>query len=255
MSTKIDNSGRFVWFEHVSTDTTKAQGYLGELFGWSTQTIPMPDGPYAMIAAGEKRTIGGYLPTPKGAPAHAHWLAHLCVKSVAESAAKAKSLGAKILQEPIKVGDFGTMAVVKDPVGAVFSLWQPAKPEEIPAAENGTFCWNELFSPDPAASVKFYLELGFASSAEMDMGPMGTYYLLKDATGTPRAGIMKNATPMPPNWTPYVQVANADATLAKAKKLGGNVVAGPEDIPNVGRFGILIDSSGAALGVLQAAAK
>ncbi|MBX3156293.1 MAG: VOC family protein [Deltaproteobacteria bacterium] len=250
-TTKIDNTGRFVWFEHVSKDTSKAQGFLGELFGWSTQTVPMPDGPYAMIAAGDKRTIGGYAPTPAGGPAEAMWLAHLCVKSAAESAAKAKSLGATIVQEPTKVGDFGTMAIVKDPFGAVFSLWQPGKPEVIPPTENGTFCWNELISPDPAASTKFYTELGFTGHDEADMGPMGTYYMLKDASGTPRAGIVKNTTPMPPQWTPYVQVASADTTLAKAKKLGGNVVAGPEDIPDVGRFGIVIDTLGAVIGVLQ----
>ena len=45
-------TGRFVWFEYVSQDPAKAQGWFGELFGWSTRTMPMPDGDYAMIAEG-----------------------------------------------------------------------------------------------------------------------------------------------------------------------------------------------------------
>ena len=138
-------ASKFVWFEYVSKDSAKAQGFFGELFGWNTQAVPMPDGAYTMIAAGE-RTIGGYLPTPAGAPPHAHWLTHLGVASAQESAAKVKKLGGKILKEPVRIGDFGTMAVVADPHGGAFALWQPARPEEPPQPATNTFCWNELLA-------------------------------------------------------------------------------------------------------------
>ena len=52
-------SGKFVWFEYVSKDINKAQGFFGELFNWGVQKVPMPQGDYAMISAGE-RTIGGF---------------------------------------------------------------------------------------------------------------------------------------------------------------------------------------------------
>src|SRR5262249_639370 len=121
-------TGRFVWFEYVSTDATKAQGFFGEVFGWGTQNVPMPEGAYTMISVG-KDTIGGYLPTPKGAPPNAHWISHLQVASAADTVAKVESLGGSTAAKPFKVGDFGTMAVVKDPLGGVFALWQPAKAE------------------------------------------------------------------------------------------------------------------------------
>jgi len=55
-----------------------------------------------------------------------------------------------------------------------------------------------------------------------------------------------------PNWLPYVALDDADATLARARKLGGTICAGPEDIPNVGRrFGVLQDPTGAALAILK----
>ena len=247
-------TGRFVWFEYVSQEAQKAQGFFGELFNWGTQAVPMPQGAYTMIASGGK-TIGGYLATPPGAPPHAHWISHLQVTDAQTSAAQIKTLGGKVYKDPFKVGDFGTMAVVADPQGGMFALWQPARAEQQTAPVDGSFCWNELASPDPEASVAFYRAVGGFETDQMDMGEMGAYHLLK-SDGQPRAGIMKKMMPEQPNaWLPYVQVASADATADRAKRLGANVVVPPTDIPNVGRFAILVDPQGAGIGVLQAPAR
>jgi predicted enzyme related to lactoylglutathione lyase len=56
---------------------------------------------------------------------------------------------------------------------------------------------------------------------------------------------------VPQMWLPYVQVANADKTAERARKLGGDLVAPPSDVPGVGRFAIFKDSLGATLGILQ----
>ena len=238
-------SGKFVWFEYMGKDISKAQGFFGELFGWGTKPVPMPGGSYTMIAVGD-RTIGGYEQSSE----HGGWLAHLLVADVKAAADKVKSLGGKVVKEPFKVGDFGTMAVATDPHGGAFALWQPVKAEPAPAATTGTFCWNELASKDPEASVAFYRAIGAFETDAMAM-PDGTYHLLK-SDGEPRAGIMKQMMPGQPHaWLPYVQVASADATAAKAVKLGANQVVPPTDIPNVGRFAIFVDPQGAPLGVLQ----
>jgi hypothetical protein len=245
----MTTTGKFVWFEYVSKDAPKAQGFFGELFGWNTKKVPMPQGEYTMIAVGE-RTIGGYLPPPQGAPAHAHWLTHLQVTDAKASQEKVKSLGGSIAMEAMKVGEFGTMAVVKDPQGGVFALWQPAKADAEPPPATGTFCWNELFSTDPAKSVAFYSAIGGFTEDKMEMGEgHGTYHLLKSG-GEPR--IMKKMMDEQPHaWLPYVSVANADASADKAKKLGATVIVPPTDIPNVGRFSILRDPQNAAIGILQ----
>src|SRR5215471_437624 len=121
--------GRSVWFEYVSSDAGKAQGFFGELFGWRTKAMPMPDGEYVMIAAADDRTIGGYSAAPPGAK-QASWLPYLLVKSATDTAAKVKKLGGTIIKESFKVGDFATMAIVADPLGAGVALWQPAKAED-----------------------------------------------------------------------------------------------------------------------------
>ena len=250
-----NNNGKFVWFEYVSTDIQKAKGFFGELFGWTTQEVPMPDGKYEMIASGG-RTIGGYLPTPEGAPAKAsakndaHFLSHLGVADAKATAAQVQKLGGKVHKGPLKIGEFGTMAIVADPHGGVFALWQPAKSEEQPAPTTNTFCWNELMSSDAAASVAFYSAVGGFSAKAQDMPGMGTYNVLESG-GQPRAGIMQKKGEQPHAWLPYVQVASADKTADKAKKLGGQVIVPPTDIPSVGRFAILLDNQGAAIGILQ----
>src|SRR6267142_2097101 len=109
-------TGRFVWFEHMSKDPAKVQGFFGEVFNWSTQAMPIPSGgSYTMIALG-KDSIGGYPPSPQGAPPNAHWISHLQVADARATASKVKSLGGKVLSEPSDMG-MGTHAIVADPLG------------------------------------------------------------------------------------------------------------------------------------------
>ena len=69
-----------------------------------------------------------------------------------------------------------------------------------------------------------------------------------------RAGLMRSTEPKaPPMWLPYVAVDDCDASAAKAKTLGAQVVTGPQDIPGVGRFAILVDPLGAAIAIMRAA--
>src|SRR3954469_21334640 len=88
-------TGRFVWFEYVSNDAPKAQGFFGELFGWTTKSVPMPDGAYAMIAAADGKTIGGYGAPPPGMTPP-QWLPFLLVDSAAKTAPQVKRLGGAV---------------------------------------------------------------------------------------------------------------------------------------------------------------
>jgi predicted enzyme related to lactoylglutathione lyase len=239
-------TGRFVWFELLTKDANRAQGFFGELFGWSAKTVPMPGGDYTMIAAPDGRTIGGYADGEGG-----RWLPYLRVPSAADAAAQVGKLGGKVVKPAFKIGDFATMAVLADPHGAEFAVWQPAKVEDPGAPAVGHFGWCELASKDPAASVAFYRALGGFTAREMAM-PDGAYHLL-ESEGAGRAGIMAQHAPQPTAWVPYVLVASADATAAKAQKLGAALVVPPTDIPDVGRFAIFANPQGHATGILQSA--
>ena len=235
-------ASRFCWFDYTG-DAKKAQGFFGEVFNWSTKAMPIGNGQtYTMIALGDE-TIGGYQPGQSPS-----WLAHLLVDDAKATAAKVKALGGAVHREPAPMGP-GTFAVVADPLGTTFALWQPGKPEEGEFSNKvGAFRWNELMTTDATRSVAFWTGLGFEDKA-MDMGPMGTYHLLASA-GKDRAGMMQ--TPgAPALWVPYVHVADTDGTCAKAKRLGSTIKMGPADVPNVGRIAVMADPQGATIGLLQ----
>jgi len=243
--------GKFVWFELETSDTKKAQGFYGELLGWKTQGFPMGGHTYEMILTGETldTMIGGYAP-PKG-PGSA-WIASVSVDDVDRAAKAAAAAGGKVLDPPTDIPTVGRSARIADPQGAEINVFKSDRgdPPDGPASA-GQFFWNELHTSAPEAALAFYEKVvGFAHRA-VDMGPGGTYHILSSggadrggATGHPSEGRR-------PHWLAYVLVEDPDATLARAKKLGAIVRVGPEDIPGVGRFGVIEDPTGASLALMK----
>jgi predicted enzyme related to lactoylglutathione lyase len=106
-------------------------------------------------------------------------------------------------------------------------------------------------SPDEKKALAFYEGVFGYTHDSMDMGPQGTYYLLKQGD-VMRGGLMRSPMPdTPPIWMPYVAVADCDATAAKATSLGAQIIVQPNDIPDVGRFAALIDPQGACIAFMK----
>ena len=117
----------------------------------------------------------------------------------------------------------------------------------------GAFSWSELSSPDPKAAAEFYDTLfGWTFDAMQMQEPGSVYHVIK--LGDVAVGGIMNTPPgaagMPPMWGCYVTVADADATAKRCVELGGKVIVEPTDIPNVGRFAVILDKQGAALSVI-----
>lgn len=89
-----------------------------------------------------------------------HWMLFVAVQNANDTVAKAASLGATILAAPFDVFDVLRMAVIQDPTGAVFSLWQANKSIGIRlAGVPGSLCWADLMTPDRQAAESFYSSL------------------------------------------------------------------------------------------------
>jgi uncharacterized protein len=243
--------GKFVWFEHLCTDTAAASRFYDALFGWRTQATPMggPQ-PYPLIMNGGDG-IGGFRAAPPGMPSA--WMSYLSVRDVNVAHAAALAAGGSSLMPPTDFGPIGRGATLADPTGAVFCVWTDAQGDRADAAKTavGDWHWNELTTPDEKKALAFYEGVIGYSHDTMDMGPQGTYYLLKMGD-VMRAGLMRSPIAgMPPLWTPYVAVADCDATAATAKHLGARVIVEPTDIPNVGRFATLLDPQGACIAFMK----
>jgi uncharacterized protein len=249
--------GKFVWFEHSSADIPKARKFYDALFGWHTESMPMGGQRYSMILNGDGTTsegIGGY--RNGAASERPAWMSYISVDDVDGRYAAALAAGASGVSAPADYGPFGRGATIADPAGALVSLWKSAEGDRPDPAKTplGSWCWNELWTSDDARALAFYKSVFGYTHDSMDMGPEGTYYMLK--TGEiARGGLMHSVRPDAPSmWLPYVAVADCDATSTRAKALGGRVLMEPSDIPNIGRFAIAEDPLGAAIAFIKLAA-
>ena len=250
--------GTFCWAELGTTDQSAAKKFYGGLFGWTFNDNDMgPQGVYTIFQNQGQDCAALYTLMPdmlqKGVPPN--WGAYVAVTSADETAKKVAALGGTVMMEPFDVMDHGRMAVIQDPTGAVFSLWQAkSHPGVGVLREPGALCWTELMTSDTAKAGAFYKSLIGWGAQEVPMGPM-TYTMFKLADGTDAGGMMKLTPDMkgvPPHWMNYFRITDLQASVAKATGLGATVLLPPTPVPNVGQFAILKDPQGAAFGLHQA---
>jgi predicted enzyme related to lactoylglutathione lyase len=119
----------------------------------------------------------------------------------------------------------------------------------------GSFCWLELGTTNRDAAKKFYSNLFGWTGEDMEMGPDMAYTIFrlggKDVSGAYQLMKEQLDAHVPPHWILYVKVESADASAAKGVQLGATQIVPPSDIPNVGRFALLQDPTGAHINVFQ----
>jgi len=247
--------GAFCRIELSSTDQNAAKAFYPSLFGWWVQDFPMgPDEIYTMFAL--KGRVCAAVFTQRadenamGIPSH--WNLYIQVENADDAAKRAAELGAKVLAPPFDVDVHGRMAVLQDPTGAVFSVWQPKQHTGIGIHnEPGSLCWADLNSPDPQAAGAFYAKL---FGWELDPGQDNSGYLHLKNGGDYIGGIppLSQQNPnAPPHWMIYLQVSDCDAATAKAKELGGRVYREPMTLEKTGRFAVIADPTGAAFSLFE----
>lgn len=116
---------------------------------------------------------------------------------------------------------------------------------------HGAFSWTELLTDDVAGARTFYGRLLGWKFEDMPMQD-GAYTVIS-VEGQKIGGIMRTpaeAKGMPPTWGSYITVDDVDARAAEAKKLGGETLVPPTDIPGVGRFCVIRDPQGATISLI-----
>ena len=107
----------------------------------------------------------------------------------------------------------------------------------------------ELNTTDLNKAKTFYGQLFDWKLEDSDMGPMGTYTMIKVGNGT-GGGMMKHPVPGAPSaWLAYVEVDDIHAATKKAKSLGAQVMRDVTEVMGAGWLSIIIDPTGAALGL------
>lgn len=242
------------WIDLGTPDQDAAAEFYGGLFGWSVEEDENAEqtGGYR-VAMLRGKGIGGVMKLMEEGQPPA-WSTYIAVDDVDATVAKAQEAGGSVIAEPMDVLDYGRMAFLADPSGAVLGLWKAGR--NIGAGlvnEPGALSWNELNTRDPEAAKAFYGAVFGWDFEDNDMGEMGTYTSLK--LGEQVVGGMLNMAErgvpeeIPAHWLVYFAVDDTDATIAQAREAGGNVMVEPMDTP-AGRLAILTDPFGAALAVI-----
>ena len=248
--------GTFSWPELSTTDQKGGAAFYRALFGWDLNDVPMgPGETYSMFQMRGRDVAAAATLRPEqraqGVPPH--WGSYVTVANVDDTSKRAQELGGKALAPPFDVMDAGRMAVLQDPTGAVFQVWQPNK--HIGAKilnEPGALCWTELATRDTKTAEQFYTGL-FGWTPKHAAPGAGMEYTEFSVSGTPSIGMLPMPEQVPAQvpafWTPYFMVADVDASAAKATSLGGKLSMPATDIPNTGRFAVVSDPQGAMFAI------
>lgn len=242
--------GTFCWTELTTSDQAGAKAFYEGLLDWTADDRPIGDGGYVYsMMQRDGHNVAAIATQPdqqREAGVPPMWNSYVSVESADAAAARAKELGATVHAEPFDVMDVGRMAVIQDPQGAYFELWQP-KAHFGAALVNapGAPVWNELATPDMDGSSAFYTQL-FGWTVEPFEGSPEPYLSIKN--GGANAGGIRPLAPSgpPPHWLVYFGVDDLDRALAKVPQLGGTVHAGPIDI-SIAKIAVVADPQGAVL--------
>lgn len=149
------------WVETLQPDPRAALGFYGPLLGWEfSDAGPMPGdlpGEY-FVAAADGRAVAGIGALPDlGGPPLPVWNTHVCVNDADAAVGLATTAGAALLLGPLDVSGAGRLAVLVDPTGAPFSVWEPrGRAGAQLVNEPRAWAMSSLHTPSPAAASAFY---------------------------------------------------------------------------------------------------
>jgi uncharacterized protein len=269
--TRIDAypTGVPCWVDTITEDLTAAQRFYGGVFGWEFvgpgPTPGDPPGEYYVLrvsdldVAGAGRfggRAGGRDPLPAG------WTTYVAVADVDEMADEVREAGGTVVEEPVDAAPAGRLAIVADPAGAVFGLWQAGQRAGAQLVTTpSAWAMSLLTTPDPERAEAFYGRVfGWQAEAFADGGPgLSLFRLPGYVGGEPEQPVPRDvvaamiAVPDRTDaalWNVDFWIADADAAAAAAPDLGGSVLAPPHDAPPFRRT-VLAAPDGAAFSVSQ----
>jgi predicted enzyme related to lactoylglutathione lyase len=248
--------GSFCWIELATTDQGAAKNFYTSLFGWDVNEFPLgPSETYTIFQIDGRQAGAAYTmrqeQRAQGVPPN--WLLYVTVNSADEAAARVTELGGKVHAGPFDVMELGRMAVIQDPTGAIFALWQPKSHGGIGiAGVPGTLCWADLNTPDGDRAKTFYEALFGWKISVGDKDTSGYLHIQNGETYIGGIPPSQHRNPnAPPHWLIYFYVTDVDAAADKAKQLGANIYLAPMSMEKVGRWSVMADPQGAVFAVFK----
>lgn len=248
-------AGEFSWVDLLTPEIAAARAFYTGVFDWRAGEPAGPEGGgYTQLYCADRVVLGmvGMDQAERTTGMPASWTSYVSVVSADATAARAVELGAKLEMPPLDVFDMGRMALLADPDGARFAIWQPRS--HIGATlrdEPVSLCWNELHTQHPERSQEFYAALfAWTFRATPGAAPGGYVEIFNGAKANGGMLPLPPAMPMPSCWVPYFAVSDCDASVRRIRAGGGQIHRPAEDI-EPGRFAVASDPQGGLFCVIQ----
>jgi uncharacterized protein len=252
------------WVDTLQPDLRAATDFYVAVFGWEfVGPGRMPDGGEYFVARKDGRDVAGVgsVPAVGPVPVTPGWNTHIAVRSADEAAERAAGAGGEVIVPPFDAPPAGRMAVLSDPAGASFCVWEAGERHGAQRVnEPGAWAMSQLSTGDPDGAERFYGAVFGWRKEVVDAGNQSfTLWRLPGYVGgepeqpVPRdvVGVM-----VPPNggggatWTPGFWIADAEAAAARAAEQGGTVIVAPHEMGGF-RSAVLADPHGAVFSVSQ----
>ncbi|MEV7420044.1 VOC family protein [Streptomyces sp. NPDC089919] len=246
------------WTDLMVPDQQAALDFYRDLFGWQGEVGPPETGGYSVCELLGKPVAGimkamnpdGTVPDPLPP---AVWTTYLSTDDLGAALKAGEAAGGSTVMGEQQVMDLGKMAVLADPTGAVFGLWQAGTFAGAGIVnEPGAVVWSELATTDPAAAAAYYSKLLPIGTAPSEIpGAEGyTELQVNDRSVGGIMGLDQHPEGTPPHWLTYFNVDDADSVQAAAVRAGATVLAPAFDMP-VGRMAVLQDPQGAVFAIIK----
>jgi uncharacterized protein len=242
--------GKPCWFDITVSDPKTVKEFYEKIFGWKFESTQW-DYDRAFVRGKAVAAIGSGEPEEQS-----NWTTYLATGDVEATVRSVEVAGGKVIKA-LHEAPTGKLAVVADPGGGYFGLWQGGAfhGSEL-TDEPGAPCWTELASKDTKAAAKFFEAL-FGLETKRPF-PRFNYVQLR-IDGKEVAGILGYTHERRPKtghaaWLVYFEVADTDAAVRTAVEHGGTVIEKPEDSP-FGRRAVLADPAGAGFAVITRPAR
>lgn len=269
MSNRTYPHGVPCWIDTEQPDVDAATAFYGGLFGWTFEEAMPPGAPRRYVIAklaGED--VGAIAGPGSEAPT---WRTYIAVDDAEVVVARLVSAGATVRSEPANHGDDGRGAVLVDPAGITFRVWQAgrrsgAQVVNLPGAWN----FSDLHAIDPKAAIAFYEtafgwqidDLGFATlvrrpgygdhleaTVDPDIRARQAGPMVPPGFADAIAWVAPTAADESPHWHVSFTVADRDQTVAAAERLGAQVIR--QDDTMWTRSALIRDPQGAEFSASQ----
>jgi predicted enzyme related to lactoylglutathione lyase len=242
--------GAPTWIDLATSDLDGAQQFYGAVFGWSFEAAGSEFGGYVTASLGD-RPVAGLMPNNPEWNAPDGWTTYLHTADIRATLDKAVAAGAVTCAdpvEPMEVPGQGWMAVLADPAGAMFGLWQPTgHPGFQVINEAGAPVYHQLTTSGYAQALDFYRGVfGWQTETVSDTDEFR--YSTATFDGDALVGVMDGsrylAEGQPSDWCVFLGADDVDKTVQLILDNGGSVTREAEDTP-YGRLAAVADPTGA----------